>query len=52
MADDRGDNTCKNPPCSCPVEKKGDYCSATCQGTGDTTQIDCDCGHPECGGDY
>ena len=55
MADEtkRGDaNTCKNPPCTCPVEKGEKFCSVHCQGTGNTVQIDCDCGHPACAGDF
>jgi hypothetical protein len=50
MADEA--KTCKHSACSCPVEGKDDYCSASCQGAGSTLQIDCDCGHPACKGDF
>ncbi|HVF56352.1 MAG TPA: hypothetical protein VM934_09390 [Pyrinomonadaceae bacterium] len=55
MSEERGERkelTCKNPPCSCRVDKKGDSCSVHCESTGNTTQIDCDCGHPDCSGDF
>jgi len=55
MADEtneRAGHTCTNAPCSCPVEKKNEYCGVSCQSTGQTTQIDCDCGHPDCKGDF
>ena len=48
----RAANTCKNPPCTCPVEKGEKYCGAHCTGTGSTIQIDCDCGHDTCKGDF
>ena len=51
MADDNG-NTCKNPACSCPPQPDGKYCSASCEGTGSTIEIDCDCGHEACGGNF
>ena len=50
MADDK--ETCKNPACSCPPQPDGKYCSASCEGTGSTIEIDCDCGHPECTGNF
>jgi hypothetical protein len=52
MADDKEARTCKNATCNCRVEDGAKYCSANCEGAGDTTQIDCDCGHPECEGDF
>jgi hypothetical protein len=52
MADDKEARTCKNPTCNCRVEDDARYCSANCEGAGDVTQIDCDCGHPECEGDF
>ena len=54
MADERRDdgNTCANSPCTCPVEKGEKYCSVHCQSTANATQIDCDCGHPSCKGDF
>lgn len=52
MAEEKDPKVCKNPPCSCPVDDDNDYCSPNCYGTGNTVQIDCDCGHPECSGDF
>jgi hypothetical protein len=52
MAEEKERKTCKHPACSCPVEGDDDYCSATCQGAGETLQIDCDCGHEGCAGDF
>jgi hypothetical protein len=51
-ADTRDANTCKNSPCTCPVERGEKFCSVHCQSTGNTIQIDCDCGHESCGGDF
>jgi hypothetical protein len=50
MADDK--NKCKNPSCTCQAQPGGKYCSAQCEGTGDTIELDCDCGHEECGGNF
>ena len=52
MANDKEANTCKHPTCSCPVEAGASYCSASCEGAKGTLQIDCDCGHPACKGDF
>ena len=50
MADEK---KCKNPPCSCPPSgEDGKYCSASCAGTGDTIELDCDCGHEACAGNF
>ncbi|MDX6444862.1 MAG: hypothetical protein QOH71_1936 [Blastocatellia bacterium] len=43
---------CKNPPCSCPQPADGKYCSASCEGTGDTIELDCDCSHEGCQGNF
>ncbi|MDX6385799.1 MAG: hypothetical protein QOK48_3372 [Blastocatellia bacterium] len=43
---------CKNPPCSCPQPPDGKYCSASCEGTGDTIELDCDCSHEQCQGNF
>lgn len=51
MADDNG-KTCKNPSCTCPPQDGGKYCSAQCEGAGDTIELDCDCGHEACGGNF
>lgn len=50
MADEK--ETCKNPVCGCAPQPDGKYCGASCEGTGDMVEIDCDCGHPECGGSF
>ncbi|HEU5132278.1 MAG TPA: hypothetical protein VFT26_09255, partial [Pyrinomonadaceae bacterium] len=50
MADDQ--KQCKNPSCTCPAQPGGKYCSASCEGAGDTIELDCDCGHDECGGNF
>ena len=54
MADETkdGGKVCANPPCSCVVEKGEKYCSVHCQSTEHTVQIDCDCGHADCKGDF
>ena len=53
MADDeKKEKQCKNPACTCPPQPDGKYCSASCEGAGKTIEIDCDCGHPECGGNF
>ena len=44
--------TCKNPPCSCPRSSDSKYCSAYCEGVGDIVELDCDCGHDSCGGNF
>jgi hypothetical protein len=44
--------TCKNPTCSCPVPADQKYCSAACEGTGKTIELDCDCGHEGCTGNF
>lgn len=48
MAEDKEKRVCKNAACSCSVPEGQKYCSASCEGTGDTIEIDCDCSHPEC----
>ncbi len=50
MADD--DNKCKNAPCSCPRSEESKYCSTNCEGKGDMVELDCECGHPECAGNF
>jgi hypothetical protein len=52
MADEKEQNKCKNPVCSCPAIPGGKYCCAACEGFGDTIQIDCDCGHEACQGNF
>jgi hypothetical protein len=50
MADEP--KTCKNPPCGCAPTEDSDYCSTGCEGTGNTIQLDCDCGHATCTGNF
>ena len=52
MADDKDKKICKNPPCGCPATEGSKFCGPSCQGTGDTIEIDCDCGHAECTGNF
>jgi hypothetical protein len=55
MADETRDEgkVCANPPCTCSITEKGEkYCSVHCQSTANATQIDCDCGHGSCAGDF
>ena len=51
-ADNMDANTCRNSPCTCPTDKSEKYCSVHCQSTANTVQIDCDCGHDTCKGDF
>jgi len=50
MADDK--DKCANPVCTCKPQPGGKYCSASCEGAGKTIELDCDCGHPECQGNF
>jgi hypothetical protein len=50
MADEN--DTCKNAPCSCAPLPDSKYCSASCEGTGDVVELDCDCGHEGCAGNF
>ena len=52
MAEDEEGQTCKNDACSCTVPKGQKYCGASCEGSGSTIEIDCDCSHPECKGNF
>ncbi len=49
MADDK---KCENAPCSCAPTEGSDYCGVTCEGKGQVVELDCDCGHPNCSGDF
>ncbi len=52
MADEKK-NVCRNEPCSCPVPDGQKYCSASCEGKGSgIIELDCDCGHPDCSGNF
>ena len=50
MAEDR--EKCQNPACSCPPLPDAKYCSASCEGKGNTVELDCDCGHDDCAGNF
>jgi hypothetical protein len=52
MAEEKETRECKNPTCSCTVPKGQKYCSASCEGTGQTIELDCDCSHAECKGNF
>jgi hypothetical protein len=41
---------CANAACTCPAPEKAKYCSAHCEGIGNRTEINCLCGHADCGG--
>jgi metallothionein len=45
MADDK---KCAHPACKCRAKEGGDFCSTYCEGVGETPDIECNCGHPEC----
>ena len=49
---DETNKTCKNAPCSCPVPNDQKFCSTACEGTGETIELDCDCGHDACAGNF
>lgn len=42
---------CGNPACSCVPPKGEKFCSAHCESVKGTTEVACQCGHPECQGD-
>ena len=48
MAD--ADNQCDHEACSCTAADNSSYCSPYCESAdeGDTTVIQCECGHPGC----
>ena len=48
MADEKKQKMCAHPGCTCPADEDSNYCSAYCQGVGDTAEIDCNCGCPTC----
>lgn len=48
MADERDDNKCAHPACSCPVANDEKYCSEYCRDAGDITEINCGCEHQGC----
>jgi hypothetical protein len=46
MAEQR--EKCAHAPCNCAAAEDSEFCSAYCAGHEDSTDILCDCGHPEC----
>lgn len=42
------DKKCSHPACNCQAKEGSDYCSPYCESAGGTTEIQCNCGHPEC----
>jgi hypothetical protein len=52
MAEEKETKECKNPACSCKVPAGQKYCSASCEGAGQTIELDCDCSHAECRGNF
>ncbi len=48
MADGRKDEQCAHDNCNCAAGSDGDYCSAYCEGAGNTPEMLCDCGCPDC----
>jgi len=42
---------CAHPPCDCVPGDGAKYCSAYCEGAGDTSEVTCECGHAGCAGE-
>ena len=45
---DEDTEKCAHPSCNCRKGEDSDYCSVYCHDAGDTTEIQCNCNHPEC----
>jgi len=41
---------CGHPGCNCATEMGERYCSDRCKQVASTPGLNCQCGHPECGG--
>jgi hypothetical protein len=50
MANKSAPKKCANPTCNCVADAGAKYCSAHCEGVGNTTELVCHCGHPGCVG--
>ena len=50
--DKKDEKICKNPPCGCLATQGSKYCGPSCEGTGSFIELDCDCGHEECTGNF
>lgn len=48
MADEKNDNKCAHPICSCAVTDDDKYCSEYCRDAKDLTEIGCGCEHAGC----
>lgn len=51
MATTKPTKKCANPTCDCVPEDGSKYCSAHCEGAGDSTELVCRCGHSCCSAD-
>jgi len=45
------DLRCRRAACGCEVSAGEKYCSAECEGTDETPDISCRCGHAKCHGE-
>ena len=43
------DKKCAHPACRCRAREDSKYCSAYCESAGDKVEIQCNCGHSDCG---
>jgi len=39
---------CAHPSCGCNAKEDSDYCGTYCEGEAETSDIMCNCGHPDC----
>jgi hypothetical protein len=46
-----GNKKCEHPSCTCMVDGKDKYCSPRCEAAAGTTELVCECGHPQCRGE-
>ncbi len=45
---DKKDNSCAHPSCSCPTANDSKYCSPHCETMKTGAELSCECGHPQC----
>jgi hypothetical protein len=45
---DHDDKKCAHASCNCAAKEGSKYCGAYCEGSADTADITCGCGHPAC----
>ena len=48
--DDNKQNKCAHSNCSCTAAQDSKYCSSHCETAKGSSQISCECGHPNCAG--